>query len=334
MTGSLARLTIHFGERDRGEGRLLADALFADFARHGVHTSVLLRGVEGYGLRHHLRTDRLLTLSEDLPALAIAVDEPARIEGVLEELPGPRGTGLVTLEEAGGPGGGAGGGDRRLTVYLHRHQRWNGSPAYVGVCDLLRRHGVGGATALLGVDGTLGGERRRARFLSANSDVPTMVVAVGGAESVARAVAELERVIEAPLLTTEPVQVLKRDGRRSGTPSGETDNAGEWQRLTLYSSEAATVDGHAVHHELIRRLRRAGARGATAVRGIWGFHGDHEPHGDRLLQLRRRAPILTTVVDRADRTASWFELADELTPERGLVTCEPVRVLGPQPTTS
>lgn len=326
MTPPLSKLTIHFGERDRAGDGLLADALFEDFARHGVHTSILLRGVEGYGLRHHLRTDRLLTLSEDLPAIAIAVDEQARIEGVVEQLPGPQGTGLVTLEETSGLG--AEGDDRRLTVYLHRRQRWNGAPAYVGVCELLRRRGVGGATALLGVDGTVAGDRRRARFFSANPDVPMMVVAVGAAGAIAAAVAELEQALEAPLLTVEPVQVLKRDGERLGELAAAVGGAAGWRRLTLYTSESATVGGHAVHHELIRRLRRAGARGATAVRGIWGFHGDHEPHGDRFLQLRRRAPILTTVVDRADRIATAFELADQLTPERGLVVMERVEVIG------
>lgn len=326
MTSPLSKLTVHFGERDRAGGGLLADALFEDFARHGVHTSVLLRGVEGYGLRHHLRTDRLLTLSEDLPAIAIAIDEPVRIEAVLDQLPGPRGTGLVTLEEI--PSLGGRGDDRRLSVYLHRRQRWNGAPAYVGVCDLLRRHGVGGATALLGVDGTVAGGRRRARFFSVNADVPMMVVAVGGAGPVAAAVAELEEALEAPQLTIEPVRVLKRDGERLGGLPAAAGEAGGWRRLDLYTSESATSGGHAVHHELIRRLRRAGARGATAVRGVWGFHGDHDPHGDRLLQLRRRAPIITTVVDRADRIATAFELADQLTPERGLVVMERVEVIG------
>jgi PII-like signaling protein len=263
--------------------------------------------------------------------MAIAIDEPARIEGVLEEMPGPTGTGLVTLEEVGTVDDW---GAQKLTVYLHRRQRLNGAPAYVAVCELLRRHGVDGATALLGVDGTIAGRRRRARFFSANSDVPMMVVAVGGGDSIAAARAELERALEAPLLTTELVRVLKRDGDRVGEPPASGGEAGGWQCLTLYSSEAATVGGHAVHHELIRRLRQDGARGATAVRGIWGYHGDHEPHGDRLLQLRRRAPIVTTVVDRADRIASWFALVDELTPERGLVTCQPVRVLRPQSATS
>jgi PII-like signaling protein len=321
----LLKLTAHFGERDRVGDQLLADALLADFARHGIHTSALIRGVEGYGLRHHLRTDRLLSLSEDLPALAIAVDEPARIRAALDELPGPRGTGLVTLEKVRPADGEE---EVELTVHLHRRQRIGGVPAFVAVCDLLRRHGVGGATALLGVDGTVAGERRRARFFSANADVPTLVVAVGDAGSVAAALAELEEAVEAPT-TVEPVRVCKRDGQLLARPRPEG-----WQRLSVYTSESATVGPHAIHHELIRRLRRASARGATSVRGIWGFHGDHDPHGDRLFQLRRRAPILTSVVDEGEGIATAFELIDELTAEGGLVTSEEVEVVRPQPVAS
>jgi PII-like signaling protein len=50
--------------------------------------------------------------------------------------------------------------------------------------------------------------------------------------------------------------------------------------------------------------------------GIWGYHGDHPPHGDRLLTLRRRVPALTVVVDRPDRIHRWYEIVDELSPIR------------------
>ena len=48
-----------------------------------LQTSLVLRGVAGFGVKHHLRTDRLLTLSEDLPLVAVAVDTRARIEAAL-----------------------------------------------------------------------------------------------------------------------------------------------------------------------------------------------------------------------------------------------------------
>ena len=63
------------------------------------------------------------------------------------------------------------------------------------------------------------------------------------------------------------------------------------------------------------------------LRGIWGFHGDHEPHGDKWIQLARRVPVTTIVVDAPDRIAASFEIIDELTSEHGLVTSELVPAL-------
>ena len=37
-----------------------------------------MRGTTGFGAKQHLRTDRLLTLSEDLPLVAVGVDARAR----------------------------------------------------------------------------------------------------------------------------------------------------------------------------------------------------------------------------------------------------------------
>jgi PII-like signaling protein len=60
--------------------RFLADAFVEVYARHRLQTSLVMRGVEGFGAEQHLHTDRLLTLSEDLPLVAVAVDSRTRIE--------------------------------------------------------------------------------------------------------------------------------------------------------------------------------------------------------------------------------------------------------------
>lgn len=63
------------------------------------------------------------------------------------------------------------------------------------------------------------------------------------------------------------------------------------------------------------------------LRGIWGFHGDHAPHGDRFFQLRRHVPTVTIVVDTPPRIAEAFGIIDAATAERGLVTSEMVPAL-------
>jgi PII-like signaling protein len=333
------KLTTYFGERDRAGERFLADALVDLYARHRLRTSLVMRGVEGFGVKHHLHTDRLLTLSEDLPMVSVAVDLRTRIEAALDEVVALSGDGLITLERARMPDAAAVADvheETKLTVYLGRGERAGGRPAHVAVVDALHRHGVAGATVLLGVDGTVRGERRRARFFAANAQVPLMVVAIGAGERIAAALPELRDLLADPLVTLERVRVCKRDGRRLAAPEAvaATDPSGlaVWQKLMVYCGEQSRHAQRPLYAELVRALRTAGASGATALRGIWGYHGDHAPHGDSFWQLRRRVPVVTVIVDTPERIGRWFAVIGALTDETGLVTSEQVpavRAVGP-----
>lgn len=354
MSEDCIKLTSYFGERHRAGGRFVADALLDLYGSHEIAASILLRGTEGFGLKHHLRTDHSLTLSEDLPLTAIAVDSRPRIEAVLGPTLELNRPGLVTLERArlltatelteagltgtgltGDPRPGAGPGDlpgeSKLTVYLGRQERVYRMPAFVAVCDLLHRRGVAGATALLGVDGTAGGRRERARFFSRNAEVPMMVVAVGSGDRIGQVLPELGTLLRRPLLTLERVQVCKRDGHLlappAPLPAADEQGMALWHKLMIFSSEAAQHGGQPVHRAMVRRLRSAGISGATTLRGIWGFHGDHAPHGDRVLQLGRHVPVVTIVIDTPERIATAFPIIDELTSEHGLVTSETIPAL-------
>ncbi|MBX5468656.1 MAG: DUF190 domain-containing protein [Thermoleophilaceae bacterium] len=324
MTGELLKLTVYFGERDRAGGGFLADELIGVYARARVAASVLLRGTEGFGIRHQLQTQRLLTLSEDLPLVSVAVDERERIEALLPEVSAVCGHGLVTLERAraAAPLELPAGEQAKLTLYLGRGSR----PGPRAVVELLRRHGVAGATALLGVDGTVRGKRRRARFVGRNAQVPAMVVSVGDGERIAAALAEVARVAGPPLATLERVRVLRRDGTRlaeaPSVPPADPSGLAVWQKVSVYASEQARAGRRPLYAELVRRLRAEGAAGATALRGVWGYHGDHEPHGERLLSLRRHLPVVTVAVDEPERARRWLAVVDELTRETGLVTSE------------
>jgi PII-like signaling protein len=333
------KLTSYLGERHRTGRAFLADAQLDLFGRREIATSILLRGTEGFGLKHHLRTDRLLTLSEDLPVVSVAVDTRPRIEALLDDLQAIEHRGLVTLERARMLRGDIGPVQlpeelheaTKLTVYVGRQERVYRVPAFLAVCELLHRRGIAGATVLLGVDGTAHGQRRRARFFGRNADVPMMIIAVGSGDCIGRVLPELGGLLRRPLITLERVRVCKRDGTLIERPHAvvATDEHGMavWQKLMVYTSERSLHDGQPVHRALIRRLRRSGARGATALRGMWGFQGQAAPHGDRLLQLGRRVPMVTIIIDTPDRIATSFDIVDELTAEHGVVTSELVPAL-------
>lgn len=332
------RLSVYFGERDRAEGRLLADALIATYADHGLRTSVLLRGIEGFGIKHRLQTERLLTLSEDLPLLALAVDTPVRIKAVLEQVRAIAGHGLITLERArlvsGSPGESqlpSGQEAVKLTIYLGRQERVGSTAAYLAVVDCLHRHGVAGASVLLGLDGTQHGVRRRGRFFAGNGQVPLMVQSVGDSAAIARALGEIAGMLPEPAMTFERVRVCKRDGVLLAEPLQPPDADGGglayWQKLVIYSSEQSRYEGQPLHGALVRRLRQEGAAGATALRGQWGYHGQHRPHGERFWSIRRHVPVLTLLLDTPAMMLRWFEIVDEMTRQTGLVTSEIVPAL-------
>ena len=78
------KLSAYFGERQREAGRFVAETMLSLYQQRRVATSIVLRGIAGFGSRGHFRTDQSLSLSEDPPVAIIAVDTKPVIEGLLE----------------------------------------------------------------------------------------------------------------------------------------------------------------------------------------------------------------------------------------------------------
>jgi PII-like signaling protein len=334
------KLTTYLAERRRTGDSFVSDVLLGLYAQHGVACGVLLRGIGGFGTGNYLRTDESLSLSEDPPVAVIAVDTRTKIEALLDPVLNVKQRGLVTLERArllrediGSPELSD---DLReaikLTIYVGRKQRVDGVPAYIAICDLMHRRGLAGATVLLGVDGVAHGERQRANFFGRNADIPMMIVVVGSGERIGQVLPEIGALLRRPMFTLERVRVCKRDGqlleRPHALPGADEHGLPLFQKLTIYTSESARYDGVPIHRAIAQRLFASKtADGATVLRGVWGFHGDHRPHGDGLLSLTRRVPVVTIVVDTPANIAASFDVVDELTKHEGLVTSEMVPAL-------
>ncbi|MGA5536166.1 DUF190 domain-containing protein [Mycolicibacterium nivoides] len=332
-TTDYLKLTAYFAERLRHEHRFVADSLLDLYGGSDIAISVMLRGISSFGPHHHLRTDETLSASEDPPIAIAAVDAAEKISALAEQTVQLVPRGLITLERAQLI--------RRqspaptvtdvckLTVYVGRHHRIGGVPAYRAVCDLLYQRGFAGATVFLGVDGTAHGQRRRAGFFSRNTEVPLMIIGLGTGAQVNAVLGELTELLENPLLTVERAQLCKQGGQLLARPAELPDTDGQgrplWQKLMVHTSETAQHDGVPVHRAIVRRLLQSGtAGGATVLRAVWGFTGEGKPHGDKLFQFGRHVPVTTIVVDTPQRIAASFEIIDEITREQGVVSAERV----------
>jgi PII-like signaling protein len=340
MDEDCLKLSVYLAERRRTRDEFVSEVLLGLYERHCVASSIVLRGIGGFGTGRHLRTDESLTLSEDPPVVIVAVDTRKTIDAVLDPVLAIKQRGLVTLERARLLRDDIGPLELsddlheavKLTIYVGRKERIYGVPAYVAICDLMYRRQIAGASVFLGVDGIAHGDRQRAQFFGRNTDVPMMVVAVGSGELIGRVLPELGGLLRRPMITLERVRVCKRDGelmeRPHSLPGFDDHGLPLWQKLMIYTSESAHYRGVPIHRALIHRLRRRKTSdGATVLRGIWGFHGDHEPHGDKLLSLSRHVPVVTVIVDTPANIAESFDVVDELTRDEGLVTSEMVPAL-------
>ena len=157
-----------------------------------------------------------------------------------------------------------------------------------------------------------------------------MIIAVGVGERIARVLPELGGLLRRPLITLERVRVCKRDGELLGAPHplpGTDETAAAVAEaddvlLNLRTSDAcgsAGAPGGGAPAAGDRRARRDRAAGDLGIprRAI-------ALHGDKLLQIRRRVPTVTIIVDRPDRIMNSYAIVDELTGEGGLVTSEMV----------
>jgi PII-like signaling protein len=310
------RLTSYFRERQRAEGRAIADALTGLYASREVAASIVLRGTEGL-------------------SAAIAVSPRPDMEALLSQVVELVGPGLVTVERArlltgdidpvwlGEQPGEA----TMLTVHCGRQDHVYHVPAFEAVCELLYRRGIAGATVLPGTGGTIRGRRQHPRPYRHDDDAPVMVIAVGSGNEIGTVLPELGTLFRHPVMAVQKIQLCERDGQFISRPRAllidEPTGMAKQLKLTVYTSEAARHDGQPVHRALARQLGPNGLE-ATTVRGIWGFHAEHAPHGDRFPYRGRHVPAVTTVTGAPEQISAAFDAVGALTADRGLVTVQTV----------
>ena len=93
------RLTVYVNVDDRWHHKPLVDEIVNRAHRAGLAGASVVRGIEGFGAGSFVHTDRLLDVSDGLPAIVTIVDRDDRVRGFLPQLDELITDGLVTLDE-------------------------------------------------------------------------------------------------------------------------------------------------------------------------------------------------------------------------------------------
>jgi PII-like signaling protein len=99
LSGPATRLTVLVKESDQWHHRPVYTEIVHRAHQAGLAGASVFRGIEGYGGSSHIHTTRILSLSEDLPALVVIVDTAERIRAFLPQLDELVTEGLVMVDE-------------------------------------------------------------------------------------------------------------------------------------------------------------------------------------------------------------------------------------------
>ena len=99
LSETALRLTVYVSENDQFRHRPLYTEIVHRAHAAGLAGACVIRFFLFFWASSVIYTSRLLSLSEDLPALVIVIDEPERIRGFLPQVQEMVTKGLITLEE-------------------------------------------------------------------------------------------------------------------------------------------------------------------------------------------------------------------------------------------
>ena len=99
LTGPATRLTVIIGETDQWHHKPVYTEIVHRAHQAGLAGASVFRGIEGFGMSHHIHTTRILSLSEDLPTAVVIVDTRDKIEAFLPQVDELVTEGLVFLDE-------------------------------------------------------------------------------------------------------------------------------------------------------------------------------------------------------------------------------------------
>lgn len=93
------RVTIFIGETDLWHHKPVYTEIVHRARKAGLAGASVFRGIEGFGASSLIHTQRLLSLSEDLPVAVVIVDAEDKIRAFLPELDELVAEGLVILDD-------------------------------------------------------------------------------------------------------------------------------------------------------------------------------------------------------------------------------------------
>lgn len=224
--GPAKKVTVYVGEDVHHHGEPMYLAVLNYLFYQGVSGATVTKGVAGFGAHHHMRTARILEISENLPIKIEFVEESSKLDAILAKLVEMVSPGLVEVQDTTVVTIAAPAEDRRkgprlphvaltgkaklMRIFIGESDRWREKPLHEAIVESLRAHDIAGVTVYRGICG-YGAHRRfhKEKRLSLSHDLPIILSVVDEEAKLRSYLPLLEQMVEEGLVVLSDVDVIK-----------------------------------------------------------------------------------------------------------------------------
>jgi PII-like signaling protein len=98
-TGKAVKVTLYMSDTAKHHGIPVYTSVLDFLFRQGIAGATAVKGVAGFGAKHHIHAAHILELSDHLPIRIEFIDTKEKVEAIMDELQTRCGCGLIEVQE-------------------------------------------------------------------------------------------------------------------------------------------------------------------------------------------------------------------------------------------
>lgn len=224
--GPAKKVSIYVGQDHQYHGESVYAAILEFLFYHKVSGASVTRGIAGFGADHHMHTDRILVLTQNLPMKVEFIETAEKVNELLPKLHEMVGTGLIEIQDTiivkpsetakqatrqeSTPPLKREGKAKLMRIFIGENDKWNGKPLHKALIESMRTNDIAGVTVYQGILG-YGANRRihKDSALHLSHDRPMMLSVVDTEDRLRGFLAVLDDMVQQGLVVFSDVDVIK-----------------------------------------------------------------------------------------------------------------------------
>jgi PII-like signaling protein len=222
--GTAKKVTIFVNEDTQHHFGSLCDSILTFLLHKGVSGATATRAMAGFGAHQVMHTTKIEVLTEHLPIRIEFIESAEKVDEIMPTLYDMVIDGVIEVQDTNvvkvaskehpsppkGPHTEMRGTARLMRIYMGESDRWQDEPLFEAILKHLRLMDIAGATVYRGILGYgAKGHTHKSGRLPFSHDLPIMVSVVDTEEKLAKAVNEIESMMQDGLIVFSDVDVIR-----------------------------------------------------------------------------------------------------------------------------